>query len=180
MSAAKKLLFRVPQRILKLKHAEGPGSDDVGRVHHLRKCVSALFLHERLEMEMPKARATRQYSERLLQEAILRGDQDPATLELADFWLTDKHLVEKLFSVFVPRFEHYNVSYTALHRLPEPQWPHRGTYLREGFAVLELKGNPWPPVRPPPTDKRGYLINVLLSAAREERKLSCERKSGDQ
>merc|ERR1719210_275022 len=102
-------------------------------------------------------------------------------MEMADYWLTEKDLIPKLFSVLVPRLEKSH-HYTDLHYLPISTPSDRSSNSAdiEGkahrlpqmqftpMAVLELKGNPWPPIvakQPPPA---GSIVNVLVQAARRE------------
>lgn len=81
---------------------------------------------------------------------------------MADFWLTEKQLVHKLFKVLVPRFQHCNVSYTRMLKAPKP-YP-GDTYQR---AVLELRGNPFPPLVPDANHNRNLIHNVLLDEAKK-------------
>lgn len=54
---------------------------------------------------------------------------------MANFWITEKQLVHKLFKVLVPRYQNYTTSFTKLHKAPNI-YP-IGHYER---AILELKG----------------------------------------
>ncbi|CAH8679085.1 unnamed protein product [Schistosoma rodhaini] len=163
----------------------------------LRRYVSKLLDDERIELPWSHAIETRLYAERLIQEGILasaeqdlvslfelwKNSKEPeindklnlGILELSVFWLTEERLVEKLFKVFVPRYRFYERSYTSLFQIFPPVYPIKpcGT---KSFGILELHGNPWPPVHghgiagrslnPEPFQDR-YLINVLLDAVRE-------------
>lgn len=84
-------------------------------------------------------------------------------METADFWLLEKQLVHKLFKVLVPRFENYNISYTRMFRAPKD-------YPGPSFerSVLELRGNPYPPLYPDQSQNRNLIHNVLLDEARKE------------
>ncbi|TPP63516.1 Mitochondrial ribosomal protein L17 [Fasciola gigantica] len=148
-----------------MPRGEGLGGGKLGRVAHLRRILQALFDEERLELRWSDASESRLYAERLIQEAI-RASIEPgteelvqlwlesepgrsvhlddlavqtstATLELAVFWLTKPHLVEKLFKVFVPRYRFYDRPYTSLYRLPRSNHPSPQTSVY-GFGVLEL------------------------------------------
>ncbi|VUZ54741.1 unnamed protein product [Hymenolepis diminuta] len=201
---------RVPQH---LRRGEGIGGGPTGRMSWLRRCVSALIDEERIELPWPIAIETRQYAERLIQEAV-RAElattdlsklhnleelfQSPwneypeivSLLELSAFWLQKPELVIKLLKVLVPRYRLYNRSYTRIFRLQRPPHPNQHSFIAQGFGVLELHGNPWPPIGKPhlpkPVEgstavslepfKHKYFINVLLNAAREEYN-SLKRKS---
>lgn len=56
-------------------------------------------------------------------------------MEMADFWLTEKQLIHKLFKVLVPRYQSYNSSFTRLILGPKTYPGHNA-----GLAILELKG----------------------------------------
>ncbi|KAF7259895.1 hypothetical protein EG68_02144 [Paragonimus skrjabini miyazakii] len=199
--AATRLRIPVPEKPTPLRRGEGVGGGPEGRMSQLRKTVTALFDEERIELPWVEAVEARLYAERLLQEAILScNEQDnnmlltlwmqsttdqelcfdekeaqlsPAILELALFWLQKPRLIEKLFKVFVPRYRLYRRAYTSLHRLPRTHYPSAHAFHAEGFAVLELHGNPWPAVRAvnrgPDSEpyRHNYLINVLVAAARK-------------
>lgn len=84
-------------------------------------------------------------------------------MELADFWLLEKQLVHKLFKVLVPRFESSPVSYTRMYKAPR-DYPGK-TYKR---SVLELRGNPYPPLFPDLSFNRNFIQNVLLDEAKKD------------
>ncbi|KAM3183914.1 hypothetical protein ACTXT7_009395 [Hymenolepis weldensis] len=117
--AANQLLIHVPRVPQHLRRGEGIGGGPTGRMSWLRRCVSALFDEERIELPWPIAIETRQYAERLIQEAV-RTElattdlsklqnleelfQPPwneypeivSLLELSAFWLQKPELVTKL------------------------------------------------------------------------------------
>ncbi|SPP86926.1 blast:39S ribosomal protein L17%2C mitochondrial [Drosophila guanche] len=163
-----------------LKNSDGPE----GRLLKLRKTVTALMKHERIELYYNRADEARGYAElvriisngynisslhsipipkQLISNAIRHGDRHKATMELADYWLLEKQLVHKLFKVLVPRYENYNVSYTRMYRAPR-DYP--GMYYRQ--SVLELRGNPYPSLVMDQSHNRNLLHNVLLDEARKE------------
>ncbi|KAH8349943.1 hypothetical protein KR084_010004 [Drosophila pseudotakahashii] len=164
-----------------LKNADGPE----GRLLKLRKTVTALVKHERIELFYNRADEARGYAElvrsrnwpvelrrkfnytfllpQLISNAIRHGDRHTATMELADYWLLEKQLVHKLFKVLVPRYENYNVSYTRMYKAPR-DYP--GIYYRQ--SVLELRGNPYPSLVADHSQNRNLLHNVLLDEARKE------------
>lgn len=86
----------------------------------MRKTVTALVKHERLELTYHIADESRGYAERLISEAIRYGDCHRPTMNLATFWLEDAALVPKLFKVLVPRFMEWpsGLPYTRMLRPP--------------------------------------------------------------
>ncbi|XP_034177700.1 mitochondrial ribosomal protein L17 [Osmia lignaria lignaria] len=154
-----KLKHKVRQDPRKLKNVLGPE----GRIKKLQKSLTAIIKYERLEMNYERADETRGYVERLISEAIRHGPENKETMELADFWILEKQLVHKLFKVLVPRYQNYTSSFTKLHNAPT-------IYPGSGFkrAVLELKGNVYPPIEQIDPHQQNLLHNVLLDAARKE------------
>ncbi|KAI9581323.1 39S ribosomal protein L17, mitochondrial [Glossina fuscipes] len=144
-----------------LKNPKGPE----GRLLKLRKTVTALLKHERIELYYNRADEARGYAELLISNAIRYGDRHIATMELADFWLLEKQLVHKLFKVLVPRFENMSVSYTRMYKAPR-DYP--GMYYKK--SVLELRGNPYPSLIPDYSHNRTFLHNILLDEARKDYK----------
>ena len=57
------------------------------RLEILRKQVTNLIVNERLEFPKHMGVTVREYTERLIQEAVVHGDQHRPTMELADWWL---------------------------------------------------------------------------------------------
>ncbi|XP_019373825.1 PREDICTED: 39S ribosomal protein L17, mitochondrial [Gavialis gangeticus] len=91
-----------------------------------------------------------------------RGDTDERAMSMANFWLTEKDLVHKLFKVLALRFQDYSSPYTRLLQVP------KGTNLdRAKLGVLEYKGNPLPPLVEH-RDSEKTLLNQLLKGYREE------------
>ena len=89
-------------------------------------------------------------------------------MEMADYWLLEKQLVHKLFKVLVPRFESYRGPVTKIFNAPReyPAAPSRSYFKR---SILELRGNPYPPILPDASYRNKHLIhNVLLEAAMRE------------
>ncbi|PSN38076.1 hypothetical protein C0J52_00827 [Blattella germanica] len=152
------LRIKVNPRKRNLKNPAGPE----GRLLKIRKTLSALVKHERIELFYHRADETRGYVERLISDAIRHGDRHRATMELADYFLLEKQLIHKLFKVLVPRFEKCPVSYTRMFRAPTP-YPS----CRER-AVLELRGNPYPSLLPDTSTNRSLIHNVLLDEANKE------------
>ncbi|XP_053695669.1 39S ribosomal protein L17, mitochondrial [Sabethes cyaneus] len=153
------LKIAVRPRHRNLKNKDGPE----GRLEKLRKTVTALVKHERIELNYQRADEARGYAERLISDAIRYGDRHRQTMEMADFWLVEKQLVHKLFKVLAPRYEQYTVSATRMYKAPK-DYP--GWYRPR--AVLELRGNPYPPLVPSVSSNRFLLHNVLLDEAQKE------------
>ncbi|XP_064650868.1 large ribosomal subunit protein bL17m-like [Lineus longissimus] len=165
MSAPRMLKFRFQPTPRKLKATLGPGSGPEGRIMRLRQVVTAMVRFERLEMSYPRADEARGYVERLIHDAIKNGDRHKATMDMADFWLLEKDLIHKLFKVLVPRYHNSSSAFTSIYKLPA-KYP--GGMIDCG--LLELKGNPWPPVRPQQRNLKNSLVNVLLQEAAKEYK----------
>ncbi|VVC44506.1 Ribosomal protein L17 [Cinara cedri] len=153
-----KLRIRINPRHKNLKNPEGPQ----GRLKKLRKTLTALFKYERLELNYTLADETRGYAERLISEAIRHGDTHKATMEMADYWIEEKQLIHKLFKVLAPRFSDYKTSYTMLYRAPKA-YPDI-VYPR---SIIELRGNPFPPILSQKLDQRNFIHNVLLEEAKK-------------
>jgi len=134
------------------------------RLDRLRQMVSGLIRYERIEPKYAHAAEARQYAERLIYLAIKNGDKHKHTMEMANYWLLEKDLIHKLFKVLVPRFQNSHSSFTQIHKKAN-EYPGGGGLIQ---AVLELKGNPYPPVNPHKRDTKFLLSNILLSAARKD------------
>ncbi|KAF5281983.1 hypothetical protein FQA39_LY00507 [Lamprigera yunnana] len=154
-----RLRIKVNPRLRKFRNPEGP----LGRLKKLRKTVTALIKHERIELNYPRAEEARMYAERIISDAIRYGDCHKTTMDNADFWIEEKQLIHKLFKVLAPRFENSHTSYTRMYRAPRP-YPGRW----DKKAIIELRGNPYPPLRPDNTSNRNLIHNVLLDEAKKE------------
>ncbi|KAG8200177.1 hypothetical protein JTE90_024962 [Oedothorax gibbosus] len=173
-----RLRINVKPRHRNLRNVDGP----LGRINILRELVTALFKYERIEVFQAKCEEARGYAERLITEAIRNGDKHPATMEMADFWLEDKQMVHKLFKVLVPRYQNHQTSYTERYFIPHKCHLAAGTkparFQQE--CVLELKGNPYPPMPAKPKPNKESLTNILLREASKDfrkMKLKAENKS---
>eukprot|EP00091_Calanus_sinicus_P015474 TRINITY_DN33764_c0_g1_i1.p1 TRINITY_DN33764_c0_g1~~TRINITY_DN33764_c0_g1_i1.p1 ORF type:complete len:130 (-),score=34.24 TRINITY_DN33764_c0_g1_i1:95-484(-) len=80
--------------------------------------VNSLICNERLEMTKHMGITTREYTERLIQEAITHGDTHVPTMHMVDWWLQDKSAIHKLFKVLVPRLKDNPHSFTRLFNSP--------------------------------------------------------------
>lgn len=132
------------------------------RLDLLRNLVTALVRHERIEAPRARADEARFYAEHLIDYAK-RGDLDPRAMRMANFWLTEKDLLHKLFKVLAPRFQPYSGNYTRMLQIPN-----RENLDRAKMAVLEYKGNPLPPLPLPHKDSEKTLVNQLLKGYRED------------
>ncbi|XP_021164007.1 39S ribosomal protein L17, mitochondrial [Fundulus heteroclitus] len=133
------------------------------RINMLRNILTGLVRHERIETTQARADEVRFYAEKLIEYAK-KGDTDEKAMKMASFWLTEKDLVPKLFKVLAPRFESQSTGYTRMARIPN-----RENLDRAKMAVLEYKGNPFPPLYPAKKENELTLINQLLKGYREER-----------
>ncbi|KAJ8945514.1 hypothetical protein NQ318_017959 [Aromia moschata] len=152
------LRIKVNPRLRKFRNPKGPEE----RLNKLRKTVTALIKHERIELNYPRADEARMYAERLISDAVRYGDCHKTTMEMADYWLTEKQLVHKLFKVLVPRYENYTISYTRLFKAPRP-YPGDKHFK----ALLELRGNPYPSLVPDTVSNRNLIHNILLDEAKK-------------
>ncbi|NWY06323.1 RM17 protein, partial [Nothoprocta ornata] len=156
------------------------------RLDLLRNLVTALVRHERIEAPWARADEMRGYVERLIDYAK-RGDSDERAMRMADFWLTvsreqglpwpwprrrcrscacrpqEKDLIHKLFKVLAPRYQPHPGKYTRMLQIPN-----RDSLDRAKMAVIELKGNPFPPLVRPQPDSEKTLLNQLLKGYRED------------
>ncbi|XP_023119490.1 39S ribosomal protein L17, mitochondrial [Amphiprion ocellaris] len=140
------------------------------RINMLRNILTGLVRHERIETTLARADEVRFYAEKLVDYAK-KGDKDEKAMKMASFWLTEKDLVPKLFKVLAPRFETQSHGYTRMARIPNRQ-----NLDRAKMAVLEYKGNPFPPLYPAKKENELTLINQLLKGYREERAQQLDAK----
>ncbi|XP_011637734.1 39S ribosomal protein L17, mitochondrial [Pogonomyrmex barbatus] len=164
-----KLKYNVKPR-RQFKNPDGPE----GRLHKLRKTLTALIKYERLELNYPKADETRGYVDQLIFEAIRHGPTHKETMDMANFWIIEKQLIHKLFKVLVPRYQNYTTSFTKLHKAPNV-YP-IGHYQR---AILELRGNIYPKLEQFNPYERNLLHNILLDAAKKEYRMEKYKEIAD-
>ncbi|OQV13267.1 putative 39S ribosomal protein L17, mitochondrial [Hypsibius exemplaris] len=144
-----------------------PDQTGAGRLTVLRQLVTGLFRYERLEMNESKAFEMQGYAELLLQEAMRYGPKHKPTMELMDFWMLEKDLIHRVFKVYVPRFARFEAPYTKLWYVPSrPEG--RQSYMSHKRILMELKGNPYPPVEPRHLDNKSSLANILLAEAKRD------------
>ncbi|KAL6462485.1 hypothetical protein MHYP_G00289070 [Metynnis hypsauchen] len=142
------------------------------RINMLRNILTGLVRHERIETTRARADEVRFYAEKLIDYAK-KGDTNEKSMKMADFWLTEKDLIPKLFKVLASRFENQSSGYTRMARLPN-----RENLDRAAMAVIEYKGNPFPPLFPVKKENELNLVNQLLKGYREEKaQLTAENNS---
>lgn len=153
-----------------------------GGLEQLRLSVTGLILHERLELKENRGFMTRQYTEKLISDAVLYGDAHKHTMEMAAWWLdSDRSAVHKLFKVLVPRFKDLErpMSYTRLFYSPQKILTNFDNYLKKkgDFVTVELRGNPFPALEYSNTKPNKKLIhNVLLAEAARDLKMVSPKK----
>ncbi|NWI28962.1 RM17 protein, partial [Sula dactylatra] len=123
------------------------------RLDLLRNLVTALVRHERIEAPLRSSPPTPKSLLALRSPGA--GAQRAAPQE--------KDLIHKLFKVLAPRFQPHPGSYTRLLQIPN-----RDSLDRAKMAVIELKGNPFPPLICPRRDSEKTLLNQLLKGYRED------------
>uniref|UniRef100_A0A8C7NEQ7 Large ribosomal subunit protein bL17m n=1 Tax=Oncorhynchus mykiss TaxID=8022 RepID=A0A8C7NEQ7_ONCMY len=143
------------------------------RINMLRNILTGLVRHERIETTRGRADEVRFYAEKLIDYAK-KGDTDEKAMKMANFWLTEKDLIPKLFKVLAPRFETQPKAYTRMARIPN-----RENLDKAAMAVLEYKGNPFPPLQTAKRDNDLTLINQLLKGYREQRAQQAAAKRQD-
>ena len=168
-----KLRINVGSKPRKIRNVQGYR----GQMDALRLNVSALITNERLEMAENRGILTRQYTEKLIADAILYGDKHTETMERAKWWLAnDDTAIYKLFDVLVPRYENFTSSFTRMLYAPrrirsyeEYSVPIQLQKSRNEIVLVELKGHPFPPLYYSNTKpNRKHIHNVLLSEAKRD------------
>ena len=106
------------------------GRNSAHRKATRRNLVAALFLHERIETTIPKAKAFRPFAERLI---TLGKERTLHRYRRAVALLRDEAAVAKLFRVIGPRFKDRPGGYTRILRLPKWRLGDNGR-----LAIFEL------------------------------------------
>ncbi|XP_077069047.1 large ribosomal subunit protein bL17m [Siphateles boraxobius] len=133
------------------------------RINILRNILTGLVRHERIETTRARADEVSFYAEKIIDYAK-KGETNEKSMKMADFWLTEKDLIPKLFKVLAVRFENQTGGYTRMARIPN-----RENLDHAAMAVLEYKGNPFPPLFPVKRVRELSLVNQLLKGYREEK-----------
>ena len=92
----------------------------------LRNMATSLFLHEKLETTIAKAKELRPFAERLIGQAVHGKHQ------LVRRHIHDKTVYRKLFEVLAPRYASRPGGYTRIMRLA----PRVGDNARRGLIAL--------------------------------------------
>lgn len=140
------------------------------RIHLLRNLLTGLVRHERIEAPWARVDEMRGYAEKLIDYGKL-GDTNERAMRMADFWLTEKDLIPKLFQVLAPRYKDQNGGYTRMLQIPNRSLD------RAKMAVIEYKGNCLPPLPLPRRDSHLTLLNQLLQGLRQD--LSQSQEASD-
>lgn len=98
------------------------------------------------------------------QKYYLKKSIQYVSIDLIFFFFQEKDLIPKLFKVLAPRFENKSSGYTLLASIPN-----RENLDRAAMAVIEYKGNPFPPLFPVKRTDELNLVNQLLKGYREEK-----------
>ena len=134
------------------------------RLALLRNLVNAVIEHERIETTFAKAHETQKYVERVIDIAKY-GPNNRYCNDMLEYWVPEEQSKNKLFNVLMPRYSQHTKNYTRLAMLTE--WCDSYTQGYRKMAVLELKGNPLPPL--PVKEKNPHTLqNILISAAKED------------
>ncbi|XP_002127164.2 large ribosomal subunit protein bL17m-like [Ciona intestinalis] len=143
------------------------------RMKLLKILVNALIKNERIETTFTKAHETQKYIHRLI-DIAKQSTNDAYTKDMVGYWADDDSNKTKLFNVLVPRFAEHSGKYTRIAMLPT--WHIKDIDDHKKMAVLELKGNPLPPL-PVKEDNPHTLQNVLIAAAKNDWKAAKNTQS---
>jgi large subunit ribosomal protein L17 len=80
----------------------------------LRNLATALFLHEKIETTLPKAKELVSYSEKLLTKA---KKADLNAIRAVSTEIHNKEIVKKVFDVLAPRYKERNGGYTQILKI---------------------------------------------------------------
>ncbi|KAK6744911.1 hypothetical protein RB195_011559 [Necator americanus] len=166
----KATIGHIPQ---KLKTA-GIEPSSRARLEILRRIVTRMVREERAEFQWNRAVEARPYLERLIQLGVERGENDDYTTEMMAWWLPEADLITKMHKVIVPRFVDREGPFTSIYRLPKQRLlQYRAgrfeRWKRYDIAVLEIDGNPFPPVLGEKENNSSSLLNILLKDSLENR-----------
>jgi large subunit ribosomal protein L17 len=80
----------------------------------LRNLATELFLHEKIETTLPKAKELVSYSEKLLTKA---KRADLSAIRAVSGEIHNKEVVKKVFDVLAPRYKERNGGYTQILKI---------------------------------------------------------------
>ncbi|KAK6469855.1 39S ribosomal protein L17 [Huso huso] len=149
----------LPVLIAHGRYGRRMGLGPESRINMLRNILTGLVRHERIETTWARADEVRIYAEKVSDMLISFTRPLFSCFSLVQ----EKDLVHKLFKVLVPRLGSEQRGYTRLFQIPN-----RDSLDRAKMAVLELRGNPFPPLVTRQPDSDGSLLNQLLRGYREE------------
>uniref|UniRef100_A0A4X2JY41 Large ribosomal subunit protein bL17m n=1 Tax=Vombatus ursinus TaxID=29139 RepID=A0A4X2JY41_VOMUR len=132
------------------------------RIHLLRNLLTRLVRQERIEAPWARVDEMRGYAERLIDYGKL-GDTNEKAMRMADFWLTEKDLIPKLFQTLAPRFSNQTGDYARMFQIPN-----RENLDRAKMAVIEYKANSLPPLVLPRRFNNRTLLNQLFVGLRQD------------
>ena len=127
----------------------------------LRNLVRSLFIHERIQTTLPKAKEARRHAERLVRFAQLGT---LAARRQAGRFVTDREVLRKLFNDIGPRFAGRAGGYTRIYRLG----PREGDAAE--MALLELV------VREDSQKEKRAREKAAKSGGRKSKKAAVEKK----
>ncbi len=127
----------------------------------LRNLVRSLFIHERIQTTLPKAKEARRYAERLVRFSLLGT---LAARRHAGRFITDREVLRKLFNDIGPRFTGRAGGYTRIYRLG----PREGDAAE--MALLELV------VREDSQKDKRAKEKARKSSGRKSKKAAAEKK----
>ncbi|KHJ88243.1 hypothetical protein OESDEN_11966 [Oesophagostomum dentatum] len=133
-----------------------------------------MIREERAEFPWNRAVEARPYLERLIQLGVERGENDDYTTEMMEWWLPESDLITKMYKVIVPRFIDKEGPFTSIYRLPDQRLLVYRTgrnerWKRYELAVLEIDGNPFPPILGEQDSKSSSLLNILIKDSLQNR-----------
>ncbi|MAG28670.1 50S ribosomal protein L17 [bacterium] len=89
------------------------GRKPTHRKELVSQLATSLFLHEKIETTLAKAKALRPYAERLI---TLASEDSVSARRKADTKLSHKNAIKKLFEVIGPKYKERKGGYTSIRR----------------------------------------------------------------
>ncbi|CAL2029593.1 unnamed protein product [Caenorhabditis brenneri] len=151
------------------------------RLEVLRRIVTRTVREERVELKWNRAVEARPYVERLIQLGVERGPLDEYTAEMMEWWLLEKDLITKMHEVIVPRFQNNASPFTSLFRLPPQRLQQfiqnkREVWKRYDIGILEIHGNPFPPVQEESSEQSDSILDILLADALRNHQMDLQER----